>query len=115
MKFELQNTTIRFCGQKFDLLSSRDSNQFHQHFTSTFFGTKVFQAAFLYLQLAIVFFWSKNICTKAACKMLMKLITVVYFIIILQAPFLPISFRQKISNKNRELRKASKNAFIRKS
>ena len=37
------------------------------------FRSKVFQAAFLYLQLRYVFFWRKEIGTKAGRKMLVKL------------------------------------------
>ena len=47
--------------------------QFHQHFTSSFFCTKVFGAAFLCLQVGFVIFWQKKIGAKAACKMLVKL------------------------------------------
>ncbi len=37
------------------------------------FCTKVFRAAFLQLQFCFVIFWCKNICAKAALKMLLKL------------------------------------------
>jgi len=39
--------------------------------------TKVFCAAFLYLQLGFVIFWQKNVGTKAAHKMLVILTTVI--------------------------------------
>jgi len=50
--------------------------QFHQHFTRAFFVQKCFFAAFLLLQFGFDFFWPKNIGKKAACKILMKLVTV---------------------------------------
>jgi hypothetical protein len=37
------------------------------------FCTKVTQAAFLYLKFGLVFFWRKNIGSKATHKMLVKL------------------------------------------
>ena len=37
------------------------------------FRTKVFRAAFLYLQLRFIFFWQKEIGAKTAHKMLVKL------------------------------------------
>ena len=64
--------------------------QFHQHFMSSFFCTKVFWAAFLYLRLRFVFFWRKDIGAKAACKMLVKLTTWANFTIILWAAFAPV-------------------------
>jgi hypothetical protein len=45
------------------------SSTFYLHL----FCIKVLCAAFLYLQFDFVIFWRKNIDTKAACKMLMKL------------------------------------------
>ena len=42
-------------------------------FYEQLFGTKVFRAAFLYLQLRFVDFWRKEISAKAAYKMLVKL------------------------------------------
>jgi len=42
-------------------------------FYAQLFCTKVFRAAFLYLWLRFVLFWRKEIGTKAACKMLVKL------------------------------------------
>jgi len=39
------------------------------------FWTKVFCAAFLFLQFDLVIFWRKNFGTKAAHKMLIELIT----------------------------------------
>ncbi len=49
--------------------------KFHQHFTSAF-CMKVLCAAFLLLQFGFVIFWRKNIGAKAACKIVMKLTTV---------------------------------------
>jgi len=53
--------------------------QFHQYLTSNFLNTIVFYAAFLQLQFDFVNFWKKNIGTKAAGKMLLKLTTGVNF------------------------------------
>jgi len=44
-------------------------------FYSCLFCTQVLCEAFLYLKLGFVIFWRKNIITKTAHKMLMKLIT----------------------------------------
>ncbi len=57
-------------------------------FYKQIFCTKVFAAAFLYLQFGFVIFWQKNIGTKDASKMLVKLTTDVNFTNILQAYFL---------------------------
>ncbi len=56
--------------------------QFHQQFTCTFF--------------CFVTFWRKNISSKAAYKMLMKLTTGVNFINILFVHFTPIFLHHKI-------------------
>jgi len=48
---------------------------------------KVFCAAFLEFQFSFVIFWRKNIGTKVACKMLMKLTTGVNFINMLMHSF----------------------------
>jgi len=49
--------------------------QFHQHFTSSLFWTKVFFTALLYLKFGFVIFWHWILVLKAACKMLVKLTT----------------------------------------
>jgi len=59
-------------------------------FYEQLFLTKVFYAASLYLQFGFVFFWLKNIGTKAACKMLVKLTTGVNFINVLWVAFAPV-------------------------
>ncbi len=46
---------------------------FHQHFFALLFRTKVSYEAFLYFHFRFVLFWHKNISTKAARKMLVKL------------------------------------------
>jgi len=52
------------------------------------FCTKMFCVAFLNLQFGSVIFWCKNIGTKGAHKMLMKLTAMVNFINVLHAAFL---------------------------
>ncbi len=63
--------------------------QFHQHLTSGFFLQKSFAKLLCALSLQFVFeiFCSKRNNTKAACKMLVKLPSVVNFINILRAHF----------------------------
>ena len=51
--------------------------QVHQHFTTSFFCTKVSCAAFICLQFVFVLCWQKEIGAKAARKMLVNLTTVV--------------------------------------
>jgi len=50
--------------------------QFHQQFMSSFFCMKFFCVAFMSLQFEFIIFWCKEIGTKAARKMLVKLTTV---------------------------------------
>ena len=50
------------------------SSTFFEHL----FCTNVLRATFLYLQFVFLFFWSKKIVKKVACKMLVKLITVLF-------------------------------------
>jgi len=56
---------------KFDAIFRRC--QFHQHFTLNFFVQKCFAQDFFHFLFGFVIFWHKNISTKAARKMLMKL------------------------------------------
>ena len=51
------------------------SGQFHQYFKSCFFCMKVFWVLIIYIQFGFVIFWRKEIGTKAACKMLVRLKT----------------------------------------
>jgi len=57
----------------------------------------VFHAAFIKLQLGFVFFWRKNMGTKAAHKMSLKLTAVVNLINILEVDFARIFLSQKIT------------------
>ena len=56
-------------------LKKEQVGQFHQHFTSSFFCTKVFCAVFLCLRYGFVIFLQKEIGAKADRKMLVKLTT----------------------------------------
>ncbi len=62
---------VNDCGKKFYNIGPRC--QFHKHFTSSFFVQKFFYAAFMCLQFGFVIFWRKDFGTKAAYKMLVKL------------------------------------------
>jgi len=53
--------------------------QFHHHFMSALCVQKCFMHLFSSHSLAFVIFWCKNIGAKAACKMLMKLTSVLSF------------------------------------
>ncbi len=50
--------------------------ELHQHFTNNFINcTIVFSEAFFYVQFGFVIFWQQNTVAKAACKMLVELIS----------------------------------------
>jgi len=56
----------KFCTYNVDEIDIRF--QFHKHLVSSFFCTKVFCAAFLYLQFGFVIFCPKIVGAKAAQK-----------------------------------------------
>ncbi len=60
-----------FCCQPRSLLARRC--QFHQHYTRAFFAQKCFAQLSSSYKLPLWLFWQKDICAKAASKMLMNL------------------------------------------
>ncbi len=68
--------------------------QLHKHFMRAFLVQNCFLQLFSDYSLAFVTFWPKDIGTKAACKMLMKLTTGSNFIIILGSTFAPVDLHR---------------------
>ncbi len=72
----------------------------------------IIRAAFLYFQFGFAIFWWKNIGAKTACKMWLKMTTVVNFINILRLAFAQIFFCKKITKLNCKQRKTVQNTFL---